>query len=152
MGAYNPRVSRFYSLDEANALLPEVIEVAHRLREQRTGLVALSDAWRVQAGEEAGLMPGASPADEDPELRLLRLRMRGIMDQMQADMAWMDERSIVLRDIETGLLDFPASAAGRAVWLCWRFGESSVGWWHGMEEGFTGRRSVDALPGASASA
>ena len=82
----------------------------------------------------------------DPELRRLRLRMRGIVDQMQADVAWLDDRSITLRDIPTGLLDFPALVSGRQVWLCWRLGEDDVAFWHGQDEGFAGRRPLANLP------
>jgi hypothetical protein len=71
---------------------------------------------------------------------------------MQADVAWLDERSIVLRDIGTGLLDFPALASGRQVWLCWRLGEDGIGFWHGPEEGFAGRRPLAQLPGDAARA
>ena len=72
--------------------------------------------------------------------------MRGIVDQMAADVAWLDERDIVLRDIATGLLDFPALAAGRQVWLCWRLGEDRVAFWHATDEGFAGRKPLAALP------
>ena len=75
----------------------------------------------------------------------LRLRTRGLVDQMQADAAWLDERDIVLRDISTGLLDFPAEADGQPIWLCWRLGESSVTAWHTQEQGFAGRRPIEEL-------
>ena len=82
----------------------------------------------------------------------MRLRMRGIVDQMQADVAWLDDRSIHLRDIPTGLLDFPALVSGRQVWLCWRLGESDVAFWHGQDEGFSGRRPLANLPDTPARA
>jgi hypothetical protein len=159
-------VSRFYSIDDANALVPELEVVVARLAAQRDELIDLRDAYRrrEQAVEEpaaAGQDPAPSgrrpPAadedpddrvDDDPELRRLRLRMRGIVDQMQAEVAWLDDRSITLRDIPSGLLDFPALVSGRQVWLCWRLGESDVGYWHGQDEGFTGRRPLANLPDA----
>jgi hypothetical protein len=78
--------------------------------------------------------------------------MRGIVDQMQADVAWLDERSIVLRDISTGLLDFPALVSGRQVWLCWRLGETGIGYWHAHDEGFAARRPLANLPDEAARA
>jgi hypothetical protein len=152
---------RFYSLDDANALVPEVAVVVGRLRDQRDELVGLRDAYRDREGTVVGDLiagspdqPGApeDPETDDPELRRLRLRMRGIVDQMQADVAWLDERSIVLRDISTGLLDFPALASGRQVWLCWRLGEDSIGHWHGHDEGFAGRQPLADLPDHAARA
>jgi hypothetical protein len=148
-------VSRFYALDEANALLPDVATVVERLREQRDALVSLRDAYRERETAVLGGLIAADPRianddDGDPDLRLLRLRMRGIVDQMQADAAWLDERGIVLRDIGTGLLDFPALVAGRPVWLCWRSGEPEVGWWHRQDEGFAGRQPIATIGDAGA--
>jgi len=145
---YNLAVSRFYGPADADALVPDLATVVARLRDQRTDLVTLRDAFRAREGDlvETLLADVPLPDGDDPELRRLRLRMRGIVDQMQADVAWLDERDIVLRDIATGLLDFPALAAGRPVWLCWRLGEDRVGFWHGTDEGFPGRKPLGALP------
>lgn len=151
---YNRRVSRFYSLDNANALVPELAEVVGRLRDQRDELVGLRDAYRDREGVvlEDVITESADAEGDDPELRRLRLRMRGIVDQMQADVAWLDERSIVLRDIGTGLLDLPALVSGRQVWLCWRLGETGIEFWHGADEGFAGRRPLANLPDEAARA
>jgi hypothetical protein len=143
-------MSRFYALDDANNLLPELVTVIERLRNEREELVGLRDTYRDREGQVLGALIADDPGDPlgerddagDPELRRLRLRMRGIVDQMQADAAWLDARDIVLRDIATGLLDFPALVAGRPAWLCWRSGEAEVGWWHHQDEGFVGRRPI----------
>ena len=153
-------MSRFYSLDDANALVPDLAAVTARLRDQRAELVGLRDAYREREGvliedliaSEPAAEPGADPAldpaadGDDPELRRLRLRMRGLVDQMQADVAWLDERGLVLRDIPTGLLDLPTIVSGHEAWLCWRLGEDRVGWWHRTDEGVAGRRPLEALP------
>jgi hypothetical protein len=152
-GGYNRGVSRYYSLADANALVPDLAAVAARLRNQRAELVGLRDAYRDRESvliEEliAADRIAAEPVAEgdDPELRRLRLRMRGLVDQMQADVAWLDDRDLVLRDIPTGLLDFPALVSGQEAWLCWRLGEDRVGWWHRSDEGVAGRRPLAALP------
>ena len=125
---YNRPVSRFYAPDDADALVPELAPVVTRLRDERAELVELRDAFRSREGDlvEDLIADEPVPDGDDPELRVIRLRMRGIVDQMQADVAWLDERNIVLRDIATGLLDFPALVSGRQVWLCWRLGEDHV--------------------------
>lgn len=147
-------MSRFYGPADADALVPDLVTVVTRLREQRIEIVGLRDAFRAREGDLVDdlITDGDIPDGDDPELRRLRLRMRGIVDQMAADVAWLDERGIVLRDISTGLLDFPALAAGRQVWLCWRLGEERVAFWHGMEEGFAGRRPLAALADGAARA
>jgi hypothetical protein len=140
-------VSRFYAPDDADALVPELAPVVSRLRDERDELVGLRDAFRDREGALVGDLIAEVPVPEgdDPELRVIRLRMRGIVDQMQADVAWLDDRDIVLRDISTGLLDFPALVSGRQVWLCWRLGEDHVGYWHTTDEGFAGRKPLTAL-------
>jgi hypothetical protein len=142
-------VTRFYDLDSANALLPELDAVCSRLRDQRAGLVELRDELIVRETALEGAAAGggaATPrADDEPEVRRLRLRIRGLVDQMQAEVAWLDERSIQLRDIETGLLDVAALVSGRQVWLCWRLGEPAFDHWHELDAGFAGRRSIRDL-------
>jgi hypothetical protein len=147
-------VSRFYGPADADALVPDLVTVVTRLRDQRAEIVGLRDAFRAREGDLVDdlIADVASPDGDDPELRRLRLRMRGIVDQMAADVAWLDDRAIVLRDIPTGLLDFPALVAGRQVWLCWRLGEDHVGFWHGLEEGFAARRPLALLPDGAARA
>jgi len=144
-------VSRFYSPADANALIPDLAEVAGRLRDQRAELVGLRDAYRDREGVlvEDLIAEQPVPEGDDPELRRLRLRMRGLVDQMQADVAWLDERDIVLREIPTGLVDLPGRVAGQEVWLCWRLGEASVGFWHRQDEGFSGRQPLEAQPDES---
>ena len=164
-------VSRLYTLAEANALLPELVVLTERLRMLRDEVAGLRDAYRdretvlledlVDAAETAGANIGDSPGTTgaaggrvefelgaeplDPELLRLRLRMLGIVDQMQADAAWLDDRDIVLRDIGTGLVDLPAEAQGHEIWLCWRSGEPAFLHWHRHDEGFANRRPIEDL-------
>jgi hypothetical protein len=65
--------------------------------------------------------------------------MRGIVDQMQAMVDRIDAWGITLRDIDTGLVDFPALVNGRQVWLCWRLDDGPVEWWHELDTGIAGR-------------
>jgi len=140
-------VTRFYAIDDANAALPDVERILAALRDQRAELIELRDL-AVAAAPENG-EEGAEAAAE--ELRLLRLRMQGLIDQMQAGVARLVDLEITLRDIATGLIDFPALASGRPIWLCWRLGESSVGYWHRHDEGFGSRLPLEKLPTARGS-
>ena len=89
--------------------------------------------------------PTEDPAAHDPEVRILRLRMQGVIDRMQAGVARIDELGVTLREIETGLIDFPALASGRQIWLCWRLGEGPVEHWHELGDGFGGRKPLADL-------
>jgi hypothetical protein len=136
-------MARFYDVDKANAALPEVREILENLRDQRLELIRLRDlVLERQNAVEAGSASRGGDDDPDDELRLIRLRMQGLIDQMQAGVARIDTLGITLRDIESGLIDFPALANGRQIWLCWRLGEDEVAWWHELSTGFDSRQPL----------
>ena len=135
-------MTRYYTIDEANTALPEVERILAALRDQRAELITLRD--RVVAASPAD---DATPTDDAVEqIRLLRLGMQGLIDQMQAGVARLVELDITLRDISTGLIDYPALVSGRPIWLCWRLGEDDVAHWHAHDEGFDSRRPLSELP------
>ena len=135
-------MSRFYAIDEANAALPEVERILTALRDQREELIALRDRV-IDATPDGDETPSTGAAEQ---IRLLRLGMQGLIDQMQAGVARLVEMDITLRDISTGLIDFPALVAGRPIWLCWRLGEADVANWHAHDQGFDSRRPLTELP------
>ncbi|TAK00415.1 MAG: DUF2203 family protein [Chloroflexota bacterium] len=148
-------MTRFYGIDEANEALPDVERILLDLRDQRAELIRLRDAVLAASkrdgsergeGEAPAGPPGDDPDAPDPEAaaarRLMRLRMQGLIDQMQAGVTRLVEREVTLREIETGLIDFPALANGRQVWLCWRLGEGDIEWWHELDAGFGGRQRL----------
>ena len=134
-------MTRFYDIDEANATLGELESIATVLAEQRAELVRLRDHALTRS---PGTGSDVEPLSDD-ELRTLRLRMQGLVDQMAAGVARIDQLGLSLRDIESGLVDFPALVSGRQVWLCWRRGESQIGWWHELDTGFSSRRPLSEL-------
>ncbi|HEU4572492.1 MAG TPA: DUF2203 domain-containing protein [Candidatus Limnocylindrales bacterium] len=142
-------MAQFYSIDAANERLAELRPLLERLRAQRDDLVRLRDLAvdRISAVEARGESgagrtgPTIEP-DDDEELRRIRMRMQGIIDQMQAAVSQIDDWGIMLRDIETGLVDFPALVSGRQIWLCWRLGEGDVAFWHELTTGFGSRRPL----------
>ena len=141
-------MSEFYDIDGANAKLPELRDILLRLLELRGEVIKLRDRiLELNAPALAG-GPAGSPAGSagtDDEAQRLALRMKGLIDQMEAAVIRLDQWGIQLREIETGLIDFPALVSGRPVWLCWRLGEEKVEWWHEITEGFEQRRRIEDL-------
>ena len=140
----------FYDFDRANARLPKLGETLLQLRATRDEVVHVRD--RIVELNAPALVRGAAPtpagskrAEADEETQRLRMRMQGLVDQMQAAVLEIDSWGIRLREIESGLVDFPALVAGRPVWLCWRLGEEQVQWWHEISDGFDGRRRIEDL-------
>jgi hypothetical protein len=119
---------RRFSLDEANAALPDLRAALARMREARQ--VILRSAERVQASVA---MNGGGP--EGQEYSEAMSLLRDEVERISAE-------GIILRDVETGLVDFPSEREGRLVYLCWRLGEDDVAFWHDVDAGFPGRRPL----------
>ena len=134
-------MTRYFDIDAANAALVEVAPMLATLADQRRELIMLRD--RTLAVGVPDSPDGAAPDPE--EARRLRLRMQGVIDQMAAAVARIDAMGITLRDIERGLIDFPALVTGRQVWLCWQLGETEVTTWHELDTGFGGRQALADL-------
>jgi hypothetical protein len=63
--------------------------------------------------------------------------------ELDAVVAELGEAGVVVRDPDSGLVDFPSVRDGEPVFLCWQLGEDDVSWWHGPDEGFAGRKPLD---------
>lgn len=137
-------MARYFDIDDANAALAEVAPLLATLADQRAELIRLRDHSLARPSTSGG--GAGDDSDPDPaEARRVRLRMQGVIDQMSAAVARIDALGITLRDIERGLIDFPALVSGRQVWLCWQLGEEDVAFWHELETGFGGRRPLAEL-------
>ena len=131
-------VGRYYTLDTATELLVQVRPLLEVLRDDARRLERVrDDAVRLRRSNGA---PGAAAAAQEREGELV-----GIADRMRDVVARLEAWDVQLRDIETGLIDFPALASGRPIWLCWRLGEEGIGWWHDINVGFSGRRPLIEL-------
>jgi hypothetical protein len=130
---------------EANAALPEVAARLERLKALRDEIhrqrELLDVLWqRLDAGEAVLAALGA----RHDALEALASEFGGLV-------ADLDATGVVLRDLDPGLVDFPAEVRGVPIFLCWRAGESGIGFWHGVSEGFAGRRPITSIEGPARS-
>jgi len=122
-------MDRVYSVEEANALLPELRERLARIRDARQTMLRHAEVVRDRLARDGG---GAHPGAEYLEATAtLRREIERLADE-----------EIVLRDPESGLVDFLGERDGERVWLCWLVGEDRVGHWHPLDTGFSGRRPL----------
>ncbi len=129
---------RHYSLQEALALLPEVIPVLERLRDAYVELRAIRAVVAVQSRGASGdghLV--ADPWQEDGENRAAELSLR-----IRQAAGALDRWGIEVKDPEKGLIDFLHEREGRTVYLCFHLGESMIGYWHELGTGFAGRQPL----------
>lgn len=123
--------SRHYTLEQATAALPWVQERIERLRSAREGL---NDEDAREALTEAG--PTNGGGDAGKVVSEAFMQMRSALLELRA-------MEVVLRDLDRGLVDFPALRDGREVYLCWQEGEDEVGYWHDSDSGFDAREPLD---------
>jgi hypothetical protein len=128
-----PEERRTYTIEEANALVPQVRAVLLQLAlEQRRLDAAHADMHRQLEGN--GSPDAAATAGRrEAEVNGLREGIRNLLMLMA-------EMGVELRDIEMGLVDFPGERDGTPVWLCWRLADPQVAFWHGTDEGYATRK------------
>ncbi len=119
---------RLYTLDDANAELPDLRERLPRLRVARDGLIAASERIEEAVASDGG---GVAEAGWFTHQQTLKTELEHLAG-----------RGILLRDPEIGLIDFPAERDGRRVFLCWRLGEDRVAWYHEATAGFGSRKPL----------
>jgi hypothetical protein len=131
---------RYFSLLEAERLLPDVEQLIRRALTLKADH-ASSDKELQQASYRIFLLGGAM-IDHD---RLLAERtqrdtcatqLKEILDKIQ-------DSGCLVKDLDIGLVDFPTLFRGQEVYLCWKLGESGIQYWHGVEEGYRGRKPID---------
>jgi len=130
---------RSFTPVEANNALPEVRPVAERLVAVRTRMRELEEAQSVLITAIGGNGGGYAASD----LNAAQSELGGLADAALACVEKLEELGVVLKDLDLGLLDFPSERDGEEVLLCWRVGEDSVAFWHGLADGFAGRKPID---------
>jgi hypothetical protein len=130
---------RYFTLEEANAALEELRPIAEEMVAKRRELVEAQGrraALGAQVVTNGGDLTPSDFADADDELENAASELARCVERIQA-------AGVLVKDFDQGLLDFPALRSGEEILLCWRVGESQIEFWHGLEEGFAGRKPVD---------
>jgi hypothetical protein len=129
----------YYSIDEATVRLAEIRPLLEQLRTDRHAIALAQQDQQLRAATNGSSDHASEVAATDALIRTMAVRMRATVTQLV-------EWDIELRDIGTGLIDFPALANGRPIWLCWRLGEpEEIRWWHELDTGFDGRQPLAEL-------
>jgi hypothetical protein len=129
---------RYFTPEEANAALAEVGPLVERMvAHRRAHVEALTRQEELEGrirGNGGGIPPAtlaAAAAEVESEARELARVIDEIVDQ-----------GAQVKDIDEGLIDFPALSGGETVLLCWKLGEDEIRYWHTLEDGFAGRREL----------
>jgi hypothetical protein len=129
---------RIFTPDEANAALADVRPLAEQMVEAKRALddaqELSDDAARSISGNGGGIPPAELAALHE-QLEQRTTELAAIVDELH-------ELGVQVKDLDSGLIDFPALRDGERVLLCWRLGEDEVAFWHGLEDGFAGRQPL----------
>jgi hypothetical protein len=129
---------RYYDIDAANARILEIRPLLQQLRDDRNEIAAAQ-------AELTHLRQSNGHSDHAGDLAVREARVRETVKRMEEAVVQIDAWSVTLRDITTGLIDFPALVSGRPIWLCWRLGEDDIDWWHEYDTGIAGRQPLAEL-------
>ncbi|NUR78413.1 MAG: DUF2203 domain-containing protein [Thermoleophilia bacterium] len=130
---------RSFTPDEANNALSEVRSVAERLVAVRTRMRELER----DQGQLVTAIGGNGGGYAASDLNAAQSELASLADAALACVERLEELGVVVKDLDLGLLDFPSERDGEEVLLCWHVGEDSVAFWHGLEEGYAGRKPID---------
>ena len=131
-------MTSYYDLAAANERVAELRPLLTELRDDRDSIAA-AQARLEQLSSEG------SAADLADELKRERAAMTETVRRMEAVVRQIDAWGVTLRDIGTGLVDIPALANGRPIWLCWQLGEDDIAFWHELDAGIAGRKPLIEL-------
>ena len=127
-------MSRYFSLQEANNALIDIRPLMDEIQAIRREILARRpDVWPVveQAAGNGGSQAASRVVKEFE-------RLDALVHQVQ-------DTGALFKDINLGLLDFPALKDGREVYLCWKYGETDIAFWHEVEAGYSGRQPIDSF-------
>jgi hypothetical protein len=119
---------RLFTKADAEAELGELRVRLPRLRDARQRLIETSERIANAVAIDGGGVEGSE--------------WFRAQETLKQELEWLADRGILLRDADTGLVDFPADRDGMRVLLCWRLGEETIGWFHSERSGFSGRKPL----------
>jgi len=133
---------RVFTISEVNALIPELSSlVGDQLREQSEIEHGLAELMRLTGKPPRSL----EAADTDSsEVNRLKGNLRGRISRYESGWQRVQKWGGVIKDPQTGLVDFYGRVDGKLVWLCWRYGEDSLGYYHELSAGYSARRPLSA--------
>jgi hypothetical protein len=131
---------RYFRIEQAERLLPEVRVAIEKAIEARKHYE--SSEQQLQRALQRIAMLGGSIADRD-SIAAERTRRDESGKALNEAIEQIHSFGCLVKDLDMGLIDFPTRLHGREVLLCWKLGEEGIGWWHGTDEGFRGRKPID---------
>ncbi len=122
----------YFTIQEANAALPGVIQRYKALQKQKAEVQKLEAQLNSQMGASFNLGDYAT----------IKKQLNSAVTKFYASVEELENTGVVLKSLEEGLLDFPSKRFDEDVWLCWKEGETEIKFWHEKDVGFMGRKPL----------
>lgn len=129
-----------FTLAQAQLLIPQVDRLLREAIEAKSGYDDSEKA--IHSFAERVMLMGGLVMDREQVLER-RSRRDSCSSRLRSAIEQVQELGCVVKDLDIGLVDFPTTFRGAEVYLCWKLGEPEIGFWHGVEEGFRGRKAID---------
>jgi hypothetical protein len=130
--------ARIFTVEEANAAVAELRPIVERMVAHRRNLAAAQAQQTELVTRIAGNGGDMSPSDLREAAAAIESEAAAISECAEL----INATGAQIKSLEEGLLDFPAKRGDEDVLLCWKLGEDEIGFWHGVDEGFAGRRPL----------
>jgi hypothetical protein len=129
---------RYFTADEANELLAQVRPLVEQMVAHRRSLALATVRHARIAATIATNGGGVRPHEVDRLQATIDAEAAGVVRCVET----LQALGVLVKDLDEGLIDFPALRGGEEVLLCWRLGEEEVAFWHTVEDGFAGRKPL----------
>jgi len=131
---------RFFTVGQVREVLPRVKRLIAQAVEDKNAYQE-TELWS-QNFMRRVMMMGGMVIDRKPFIQNNEAQNR-CGERLKANVEQLQELGAVIKDLDRGLVDFPTLFRGNEVYICWQMGEDEVAFWHGIDEGFAGRKPID---------
>lgn len=131
-----------FSVGDVEAMIPTLERIFTDVLQMRAGLRAVEEKLD-RAGVRAGRRDELGDETYPPAVRQARAVVRGFHEALADELERVRALGGQIKDIETGLVDFPGRRGGDDILLCWKLGEKQIRYWHTVDGGFGSRRPID---------
>lgn len=122
----------YFTIASANQILPEVTDKFKKVLKQKDEVV------RIEQELEASFVT----ANTFETYVALKQKLNSAVTKLYQTIEDLESTGVVIKSVDDGLLDFPSQRFNEEVWLCWKYGETEIKFWHEKESGFSGRKPI----------
>jgi len=123
---------KYFTVNEANEALPDVVEKFTMASKQREVVLMLEKRLQMSISTNSSL----------ESYMIIKQELNSSVTKFYHAMQILEDTGVSVKSVEQGLLDFPAKRFDKDIWLCWKHGEDQIKFWHDMDTGFAGRKPL----------